>query len=105
MPLRAALTGTALAATFLLAVVEPAVAQNVVSDIALAGGGSERVVFTSPENPTAILRIANPACAGRGNEPSVLDVEIRQCCQIRVSRGPTQVTPNDGGKERSAALR
>jgi hypothetical protein len=60
MPLRAALTGTALAATFLLAVVEPAVAQNVVSDIALAGGGSERVVLTSPENPTAILRIANP---------------------------------------------
>ena len=55
MPLRAALTGTALAATFLLAVVEPAVAQNVVPDIAFAGGGSERVVFTSPENPTAIL--------------------------------------------------
>ena len=55
MPLRAALTRTALAATFLLAVVEPAVAQNVVSDIALAGGGSERVVFTSPANPTAIL--------------------------------------------------
>jgi pimeloyl-ACP methyl ester carboxylesterase len=55
MPLRAALTGTALAATFLLAVVEPAVAQNVASEIALAGGGSERVVFTSPANPTAIL--------------------------------------------------
>ena len=55
MPLRAALTGTALAATFLLAVVEPAVAQNVVSDIALAGGGSERVGFTSPANPSAIL--------------------------------------------------
>src|SRR5271156_187362 len=55
MALRAALTGAALAATFLLAVVEPAVAQNVVSDIALAGGGSERVVFTNPANHTAIL--------------------------------------------------
>ena len=38
-----------------MALVKPAAAQNVVSDIPLAGGGSERVVFTSPANPTAIL--------------------------------------------------
>jgi hypothetical protein len=55
LPLRAALTAKALAAAFLLAIVEPAAAQNVVSDLPLAGGGSERVVFTSPANPAAIL--------------------------------------------------
>jgi hypothetical protein len=55
LPLRAALTGTALAGAFLLALVEPAAAQNVVSDIPLAGGGGERVVFTSPANPAAVL--------------------------------------------------
>lgn len=55
LPPRAALTGTALAAAFLLALVEPAAAQKVVSDIPLAGGASERVVFTSPANPAAIL--------------------------------------------------
>jgi pimeloyl-ACP methyl ester carboxylesterase len=55
LPLRAALTGTALAGAFLLASVQPAATQNVVSDIPLAGGGSERVVFTSPANPAAIL--------------------------------------------------
>ena len=49
-------TGTALAAGFLLlGVIEPTAAQNVVSDLPLAGGGSERVVFTSPANPAAIL--------------------------------------------------
>ena len=51
MPLRAALTGTALAATFFLAVVEPAVAQNVVSDIALAGSGRRRKPFASMWRP------------------------------------------------------
>ena len=55
LPFRAALTGTALAAAFLLALAEPAAAQNVVSDIPLAGGVSERVVFTTPANPAAIL--------------------------------------------------
>jgi predicted alpha/beta-hydrolase family hydrolase len=55
LPPRAALTGTALAAAFLLALVEPAAAQKVVSDIPLAGGASERVVFASPANPAAIL--------------------------------------------------
>jgi hypothetical protein len=75
MPLRAALTGTALAATFLLAVVEPAVAQNVVSDIALAGGDSERVVFTSPANPTAIL-----LCLPAETEP--LNVSEENLCPI-----------------------
>jgi hypothetical protein len=56
LPFRAALTGTALAAGFLLlGVIEPAVAQHVVTDLPLSGSGSERVVFTSPANPAAIL--------------------------------------------------
>jgi predicted alpha/beta-hydrolase family hydrolase len=55
LPLIAALIGGALAAMFLLALAETAAAQNVASDIPLAGGGSERVVITIPANPTAIL--------------------------------------------------
>jgi len=55
LALRAVLTATVLGAAFLLALVEPAATQNVVSDLPLAGGGIERVVFTSPANPTAIL--------------------------------------------------
>lgn len=55
MPPRAALTRKALAAVFLLVLAEPATAQNVVSDIPLAGGASERVVLTSPARPAAIL--------------------------------------------------
>ncbi|MBO0737957.1 MAG: alpha/beta hydrolase [Alphaproteobacteria bacterium] len=60
LPFRAALTGMALAAALLFALVEPAlaqkaVAQKVVSDIPLVGGGSERVMFTGPGNPIAIL--------------------------------------------------
>jgi pimeloyl-ACP methyl ester carboxylesterase len=50
-----ALTEMALAAAFLLALSEPVAAQNVVSDLPLVGGRSERVVFTSPSNPAAIL--------------------------------------------------
>jgi pimeloyl-ACP methyl ester carboxylesterase len=53
--LPAALTNSALAAAFLLALGEPVAAQNAVSDLPLAGGGSERVAFTSPANPAAIL--------------------------------------------------
>lgn len=55
LPPCTALARMALAGALLLALVEPAAAQNVVSDIPLAGGGSERVVFTSPANPAAIL--------------------------------------------------
>ena len=55
LALRAVLTATVLGAAFLLALVEPAATQNVVSDLPLAGGGIERVVFTSPANPSAIL--------------------------------------------------
>jgi pimeloyl-ACP methyl ester carboxylesterase len=55
LPFRAALTGTTLAAAFLLALGGSAVTQNIVSDLRLADGDSERVVFTSPANPTAIL--------------------------------------------------
>jgi len=55
LPFRAALTGTALAAAFLLALGGSAETQNIVSDLRLADGDSERVVFTSPANPTAIL--------------------------------------------------
>jgi pimeloyl-ACP methyl ester carboxylesterase len=55
LALRAVLTATVLGAAFLLALVEPAATQNVVSDLPLAGGGIERVVFTSPANPNAIL--------------------------------------------------
>lgn len=40
---------------FLLALGKPAGAESIVSDIPLAGGGSERVSFTSPANPAAIL--------------------------------------------------
>ena len=50
-----ALTEIALAGAFLLALSEAVAAQNVVSDLPLVGGGSERVVFTSPSNPAAIL--------------------------------------------------
>jgi hypothetical protein len=46
---------TALAAVLLLAPGEPAVAQNVVSDLPLAGGGKERVAFASPADPAAML--------------------------------------------------
>jgi hypothetical protein len=49
------LTEMVLAAAFLLALGEPVAAQNVVSDLPLVGGGSERIVFTSPPNPAAIL--------------------------------------------------
>lgn len=49
------LTTTSLAAALLLALGQVAAAQNVVSDLPLAGGGNERVVFTSPTNPAAIL--------------------------------------------------
>jgi pimeloyl-ACP methyl ester carboxylesterase len=54
-PGRVALTATGLATAFLLALVGPVAAQNVVSDLPLASGGSERVVFTSPAKPVAIL--------------------------------------------------
>ena len=50
-----ALTEMALPAALLLALSEPVAAQNVVSDLPLVGGESERVVFTSPSNPAAIL--------------------------------------------------
>jgi len=46
LPLIATLIGGALAAMFLLALAETVAAQNVASDIPLAGGGSERVVIT-----------------------------------------------------------
>jgi hypothetical protein len=55
LALRAVLTATVLGAAFLLALVKPAATQNVVSDLLLAGGGIERVVFTSPATPNAIL--------------------------------------------------
>ena len=45
-----ALAEIALAGAFLLALSEAVAAQNVVSDLPLVGGGSERVVFTSPSN-------------------------------------------------------
>jgi pimeloyl-ACP methyl ester carboxylesterase len=51
LPLIAALT----AAGFVLALVEPAGSQSIASDIPVAGGGSERVSYTSPANPAAIL--------------------------------------------------
>jgi pimeloyl-ACP methyl ester carboxylesterase len=56
LPLRATLTGRVLAATVaLMSLVRPAAAQNVVADIPLANGGSERVAFRGPAKPAAIL--------------------------------------------------
>ena len=43
------------AALFLVALVAPASAQNVVTDVPVAGGGSERVLFAGPAKPLAIL--------------------------------------------------
>ena len=53
--LRAAQTATTLAAALFLTLVGPAVGQNVVSDLPLGDGGKERIVFTSPANPAAVL--------------------------------------------------
>lgn len=56
LPPRAMLIARFLAAAVaLMSLVRPAAAQNVVADIPLANGGSERVVFTRPEKPAAIL--------------------------------------------------
>ena len=38
-----------------MSLVRPAAAQNVVADIPLANGGSERVAFAGPAKPAAIL--------------------------------------------------
>jgi hypothetical protein len=43
------------AALILAALVAPASAQNVVTDVPLAGGGSERVLFAGPATPPAVL--------------------------------------------------
>ena len=72
----------------------------------LAGGGSERVVFTSPENPTAILRIANPLvpAAERSRRPAFAITEFatdsplegRVRCELvsefleSIKRGPSE---------------
>jgi hypothetical protein len=51
---RSRLRAATLGAAFFLAFVEPGAAQSV-ADLPLAGGGSERVVLTSPGQPAALL--------------------------------------------------